>query len=228
MKEKSKKLIIFGASAFAEVAYEYFTHDSEYEPVAFTVNEAFIDKSELFGLPIVPFEKINELYPPDAYEIFIALVYNKMNRIRKMKYVEAKEKGYNFASYVSSKAFVWRNVEIGENCFIFEDNTVQPFVKIGDNVVLWSGNHVGHHSTIGSHNFISSHVVISGFVNIGEACFLGVNSTFANNINVGKDSLIGAGALIAKSVGEGSFVFGPRSKPADFSTYEKFGLNEMA
>src|SRR5207253_2290743 len=103
--------------------------------------------------------------------------YNKLNRLRMRMYSEARQKGYTLANYVSSRAFVWPNVVMGDNVFIFEDNTVQPFVRLGSDIVLWSGNHIGHHSSISSHNFISSHVVISGFCNVSESCFLGVNST---------------------------------------------------
>lgn len=228
MQDSKKKLVLFGDSAFAEIAYEYFTHDSSYEVVAFTVDKKYLTKDSLFDKPIVPFEDIENIYSTEDHEMHIALTYSQLNRIRIQKYNEAKNKGYKLANYISSRAFVWQNVEVGDNVFIFEDNTIQPFVKMGSNIVFWSGNHIGHHSTIDSHNFISSHVVISGFVEIGEACFLGVNSTFANNITIGRDSLVGAGALIAKSIPKGSFVFGPRAKPADFSTYSKFEINEVA
>src|SRR4029079_7225030 len=124
----------------------------------------------------------------------------------------AKAKGYAPASYVSSRAFVWRNVELGEHCFVFENNVVQPFVKLGSNVVLWSGNHIGHHSRIGDHCFVSSHVVVSGFVEIGKSCFLGVNSTFANNLKMGDDCLVGAGALVLGDVGDGETVVGVRNR----------------
>lgn len=166
-----KKLIIFGDSSFSEIAYEYFTHDSIYTVVSFSVEKEFLTKIELFGLPIIPFEELESIYRPEEYNIFIAIAYNNLNKLRERVYNKAKEKGYTLVTYISSKAFVWHNVNIGENCFIFENNTVQPFVKIGNNNILWSGNHIGHHSSIGNNNFISSHVVISGHVTIGNNCF---------------------------------------------------------
>jgi sugar O-acyltransferase (sialic acid O-acetyltransferase NeuD family) len=223
---KTKKLLIFGDSAFAEVAYELFSHDSNYEVAAFVVDIEYKTKSELFGLPVVDFESVAENYPPDDYDMHVALVYNKLNRVRKAKYEAAKAKGYRLANYISSRAFVWPNVEMGDNLFIFEDNTIQPFVKLGSNIVLWSGNHIGHHSTIDSHCFISSHVVVSGFVNIGKSCFAGVNSSFANNIDIGDDCLIGAGALIVKSLPKGSLVRGTPSPIDGQTTHEKFGIEE--
>jgi sugar O-acyltransferase (sialic acid O-acetyltransferase NeuD family) len=225
--QKTKKLILFGDSAFAEIAYEYFTYDSEYEVAGFTVTREYLKKDRLLDLPVVAFEEVETIFSPTEYEMHIALVYNNLNRVRIQFYREAKAKGYPMASYISSKAFVWRNVEIGEHCFIFEDNTIQPFVKIGNNNVFWSGNHIGHHSSIGSHNFISSHVVISGFCSIGDANFMGVNATMANNLSIGKDCLIGSAVHIVKSVKDGSLIKGTPNKPEEKSTYELFGIEKI-
>jgi len=204
--DKTHKMILIGDSAFAEIAYEYFTHDSPYEVAAFAVERAYLKRDALFGLPIIPFEEIETLYPPADHHFYAALVYTQLNRLRRRLYETAKAKGCMPASYVSSQAFVWHNVKLGEHCFIFEDNTLQPFVTLGDNVVLWSGNHIGHHSTIGAHCFVSSHVVISGFVNVDSSCFLGVNATIGNNLNIGADCVIGAGATVVKDIPENSLV----------------------
>jgi sugar O-acyltransferase (sialic acid O-acetyltransferase NeuD family) len=206
--DKTHKLIILGDTAIAEIAYEYFTHDSAYEVVAFSVDKAYLKRESLFGLPVVPFENLSDHFLPSDHNFFAATNYSAKNALRKRFYLEAKEKGYAPASYVSSRAFVWHNVEIGEHCFIFEDNTVQPFVKIGNNVILWSGNHIGHHSVIRDHVFISSHVVVSGFCEVGESCFMGVNATMANNITIGNNCIVGAGALVLSDVENDKTVVG--------------------
>lgn len=203
-----KKLIIFGYTEFAEIAYEYFTHDSGYEVAGFCVHKDYITKDNLFNLPIVPFEEVEDYFEPSEHSFFAASVYTKLNRLRTQVAGEARRKGFALASYVSSSAFVWRNVTLGEHVFIFEDNTIQPFVSIGNNVVLWSGNHIGHHSTVGDNCFISSHVVVSGGVNIGKNCFIGVNSTINNAITIGDDCLLASGALIVKDIPENSMVKG--------------------
>lgn len=212
-KTKSGKLIIIGDSAFAEIAYEYFTHDSEYEVIAFAVESEFIKRDSLFGIPVVPFETVEKTYAPAGHSFFAANVYTQGNALRARLYAAAKQKGYKPASYISSHAFIWRNVKVGEHCFIFENNVVQPFVHVGDDVVLWSGNHIGHHSNIGSHCFVSSHVVVSGFVNIGESCFLGVNASIANNVNVGSRCVLGAGSLVIGDVPDDQTVVGIWKKP---------------
>ncbi len=199
---KSKKLIIVGDSAFAEVAYEYFTHDSAYTVVAFSVESPYLRRPRVFDLPVVALEELDERFPPTEHEVYVAVVYTQLNRLRSRLAEIAKRKGFRLASYVSSRAFVWSNAHIGEHCFIFEDNTLQPFVAIGDNVVLWSGNHIGHHSRIGNNCFVSSHVVVSGFCDIGENCFLGVNCTIANNVTVGRDCWVGPGVTITRSTRE--------------------------
>lgn len=191
-----KPLVVFGLGDIAQLAHYYFTHDSDYEVVAFTVDASFIKEPTFCGLPVVAFEEVAKLYPPDKHDFFVALAYGKINALRKEKYLAAKELGYKLTSFISSKATILNDGKIGENCFIFEDNTIQPFVTIGNNVTLWSGNHIGHHSTIKDHVFIASHVVISGGVVIGEQVFIGVNATLRDHITVGERCVVGAGTLL--------------------------------
>lgn len=202
-----KPLLIFGSGDIAQLAHYYFTRDSGYRIEAFTVDAAYRKEDTFCGLPVVPFEEIATRYPPDRYEIFIALSYSKLNAVRKEKYLAAKDLGYRLASYISSHATVLNDGRFGDNCFIFEDNTIQPFVTIGNNVTLWSGNHIGHHSTVRDHCFIASHVVISGGVEIGESCFIGVNATLRDHIKVGEKCVVGAGTLLlADAEPEGVYI----------------------
>lgn len=191
-----KRLVIFGAGDIAQLAHYYFSTDSDYEVVAFTVDAAYVTEPVFCGLPVVPFEEVAEKYRPEEYAFFIALSYSKLNMVRKEKYLAARALGYSLASFISSRANVLNDGRIGENCFILEDNTIQPFSTIGNNVTLWSGNHIGHHAIVMDHCFIASHVVISGGVEVGEQCFIGVNATLRDHIKVGEKCVIGAGALL--------------------------------
>jgi sugar O-acyltransferase (sialic acid O-acetyltransferase NeuD family) len=193
-----RRLVILGDGAFAEVAYECFTHDSDYEVAAFSVEAAYRKRESLFGLPVVPFETLAGQFAPADFHVYAALVYTQLNRLRTRLYLGAKGRGYRPASYVSSRAFVWRNVAMGEHCFVFEDNTLQPFVRLGSNVVLWSGNHVGHHSVVEDNCFIASHAVVSGFCTVCRNSFMGVNSTLGDQVRVGEDNWIGAGVTLTR------------------------------
>lgn len=202
-----KPLVIFGSGDIAQLAHYYFSTDSNYEVVAFTVDANYIKESEFCGLPVVAFEDVAKNYPPDSYDFFVALSYSKLNAVRKEKFLAAKEMGYKLVSFISSRATVLNEGRIGENCFIFEDNTIQPFVTVGNNVTLWSGNHIGHHSVIHDHTFIASHVVVSGGVEIGEQCFVGVNATLRDHIKIGDRCVVGAGALLlADAATEGVYI----------------------
>jgi len=190
------EVVVFGLGQIAEVAHYYLTYDSEHDVVAFTVDSDHIDRREFHGVPVVPFEDLETTHPAGDTALSLPLSYRDVNRFRRDRYLAARRRGYDLVSYVASNAVVANNVEIGDNCFVFEHNVIQPFVTIGNDVILWSGNHIGHHSSIGSHTFVASHVVISGNVTIGEGCFLGVNATIRDGVTISAQSVVGAGALI--------------------------------
>jgi len=212
------KLIIFGKGSVAQIAKNYFNDDSDFDVVAFTLDSDYIESETYEGLPMVSFQRVQEVFPPDQYQMFIALSYTQMNKLRQNKYNEAKKKGYILASYISSKCTYLSKHECGDNCFIFEDNTIQPYVEIGNNVILWSGNHIGHHSIIKDHNFVSSHVVISGHCTIESNCFLGVNATLGHNVKVARGTLLGAGVVLSKDTEENGVYVAPRPIKLDKSS----------
>ena len=193
------RVIIFGLKDFASLAHFYLTHDSEHEVVAFSVNREYLPAGEEFeGLPVVAFEEVEKIYTPGEFSFFAPMSHRGMNRLREGVYNQAKAKGYRLISYVSSKATTFPGAQIGENCFILEDNTIQPFTVIGNNVVLWSGNHIGHHGTVKDHVLFTSHVVLSGHCVVEPYCFFGVNSTIRNAVHIAEGSLIAMAACITK------------------------------
>ena len=198
MDEKKKNLLIVGTGPQAQIARDYFSEFTNYKVVGFACHREFKKIDEIYGLPLVTIENLPQDYPPDDIEVFVAIGYKKMNKIRQSVFMEIKNLGFRFANFIHPRATVCKTAEIGENVFIFEENTIQPYVRIGKNTVLWSGNHVGHHSVVGDHCFISSQVVISGNVKIENNVFIGVNATIIDNIVIKRYSLIGAGAIIKK------------------------------
>src|SRR6476659_10716652 len=98
------KVVLFGVSQWAELAHFYLTNDSPHEVVVFTLDRDYIESSTHKDLPVVPFEEIEQHYPPDEFKMFIPMSFKRMNHVRAEKYYEAKKKGYELISYVSSKA----------------------------------------------------------------------------------------------------------------------------
>jgi sugar O-acyltransferase (sialic acid O-acetyltransferase NeuD family) len=207
-----KPAIIFGTGSLAEVVDFYLTCDSPYRVVAFTATGDLVKEEKFLSRPVVAFEDVAKDFPPDVHEMFIAVGYRKLNRLREQYCSEARAKGYRLLTYLCSKAIHWGDTRLGDNVFIFEANTLQPFVQIGDGTILWSGNHIGHHTAIGANCFITSHVVISGHCKIGNRCFLGVNATITDNTVIGDDNIVGPGALVQKDTEAGNVHVTERAK----------------
>lgn len=221
-----EKIVIIGAGEFGEIAYEYFSDYSEYDVVAFAEERNFIKKNELFGLPIIPFENLYNLYSPKFFKVFVAITYTKLNRVRYRLYQTSKQQGYQFVTFIHPTVFMGRDVVIGENCFIFEDNNIQRKVKIGNNVIVWSKNHIGHQSIIQHNCYLASGIIISGYCEIGENSFIGVNCSFNDNIKIGKDNIIGNGAVVTKNTEDSKVYVGNPAKPLSKSSYETFNVSK--
>ncbi len=207
------KVVLFGTKDTAELAYFYLTHDSDHEVVAFTVDQEYLNEKNFCGLPVVPFEEVRDHFAPGNFSLFAPMTARNMNRNRESVYRRAKQMGYGMISYISSKATIFPNAQIGENCFILEDNTLQPFTTIGNNVVMWSGNHIGHHGQIDDHVFFTSHVVLSGHCHVESHCFFGVNSTIRDYTRIAQGTLVAMGATITKDTEEwGVYVGNPGRK----------------
>lgn len=207
-----KNIVIFGLGNIAELAAFYLTKDAGRQVVGFTVDAAYVTTSSWNGHPVVAWEEVERHHPPDSTEVFVAVSYTKLNKLRRDKVAQARAKGYGIASYVSSRATTFDDFVHRPNQFILEDNTVQPFARIGDNVTLWSGNHIGHHSSIADDTFIASHVVVSGGVTIGPRCFIGVNVTIRDHVTIGADCVIGAGSIVLSDIPEGSVLSPPATE----------------
>lgn len=209
----TNNIIIFGVNDLAELAHFYFLHENRFGhndpyPIVFTVNKEFIKEDTFKGLPVIPFEELESHYPPSEYKLFAPIADNKL---REKIYNEGKEKGYKFISYISSKCTNFSS-EIGKNCFILEDNTLQPFTKIGNNVVLWSGNHIGHHSIIEDNVFFTSHVVMSGHCHIKKGVFIGVNACIRDRVTIEENCIIGMGSVVTKNTDNNSTYIGSPAK----------------
>jgi sugar O-acyltransferase (sialic acid O-acetyltransferase NeuD family) len=221
------KVIIFGTKDLADLAHYYLLRDTEYEIVGFTTHKDYISekffspRNSVKKYPIIPFDDIEKTFPPNDYLLFAPMTGVKMNSLRKKIYEEGKSKGYQFISYISPKATICDNI-IGENCFILEDNTIQPFTSIGNNVVMWSGNHIGHHSFIEDHVFFTSQVVLSGHCHVKERAWFGINSSIRDFTTIGEGSLIAMGSLITKSTEENSFYMGVPAKKQDKKAIEVY------
>jgi sugar O-acyltransferase (sialic acid O-acetyltransferase NeuD family) len=223
---EKKPIVIVGGGETADIAHEYFTVDSDREVVGFAVERRYLDGAaeRPDGVPVLAFEDLADTHPPREVDTFVALTSTWLNRARARLFRLVKEQGYTCASFVSPHAFVWRTVEIGENAFVFENNVLQHGVRVGDDTILWSGNHIGHQTVIEDHVFIASHVVISGFCRVGAYSFMGVNAAVGDGLSIGRDSVVGAGAVVVKNLPERGVYVGNPAKPTGGDPFDSFGV----
>jgi sugar O-acyltransferase (sialic acid O-acetyltransferase NeuD family) len=193
-----KPVIVFGDTPFASMVAYCLMHDSPWTVAAFTAHQTFIADTQRDGLPVVPFETITATHPPGDYQMMIALGQRRMNDLRAAVYRDAKRLGYECVSYVSSRASVWANVSMGDNCMVFEHVVLQPFVRLGDNVIVRGGAHLSHHCTIGDHVFIGAGVTMAGQCTVGDQAFLGVGAVLRDRLQIAARTLVGAGSVILR------------------------------
>jgi sugar O-acyltransferase (sialic acid O-acetyltransferase NeuD family) len=210
---RARRIVIIGAGEFAGIAYEYFTRDSPLEVAGFSVEEQFLKERTLFGLPVVALERLEERFPPAKFDAFVAITYTQLNRARARLYAECRRRGYALASYVSSRAAVWPNARVGDNCFLFEQVVVQYHASVGNNVIVWSGSQILHRARIEDHCFLSSHVVVGGYAEVGEGSFLGLNCCVRDTVRVERDCVIGAGAVVVKATAPRAIYVGNPATP---------------
>ena len=213
------KVVIFGTQMLASYSWYVLTHDSPHEVVGFTVDGAYLAENTLHGLPVIAFEQVEKHFPPESVTMIAPLGARNLNRLREEKHRASQAKGYRFISYVSSRALIWPDLTIGENCMLAEGSSVQPFARLGNGVIVRANAHVSHHVQIGDNCFIAGAACIGGAAIVGERCFLGLNSTIRDKITIAPRCVIAAGAVVIADTEENGIYVGVparrRPGPAD-------------
>lgn len=209
------KLVIFGAGTLAALAYSYFERDTDYEPVACTVDREHMASAQLNALPLVPFDELMQDHPPTDYSVFVAVGYTRVNRSRAEIFQRCSELGYNLPTLVSERALGWADLRIGRNCLVFDGVVVETNVVIADDVIVWSGSQLSHDTSLGEHCFVGPNAVISGHVTIGARTFIGANATIRDGIAIAPDCVVGAGTVIKADTRQGEIYAAERARPLE-------------
>ncbi|MDZ4783034.1 MAG: acetyltransferase [Planctomycetia bacterium] len=207
------EIVIFGTRNFAEIAHYYFTHDSPHRVVAFTVDGQFVESSSFAGLPVVPFEELADKFPPAGHGMFVAVGHQQLNSQREAKVAAAEQAGYELVSFVSTKADVAPDFVLQPNTMIMERATLQPFVRVGRDSIIWSTTRIGFHTQIGDHCWVVCALFGESCV-VGDNTFVGLNATIAPGSKLGRGNIIGAGALITKDTKDFEIYRGQASTPS--------------
>jgi UDP-3-O-[3-hydroxymyristoyl] glucosamine N-acyltransferase len=189
------KLVICGTGPMAALACFYFTHDSPHRVVGFAADRAAPAEGRFEGLPVVPFDEVERHFAPALHGAFIADADGTPNAPRAARLEAVHAKGYAVASYLSSKAAHWPGLVLEDNCFVLEHVTIQPFARLGRDVVLMNGCQVGHHAVIGDHAQLGAEALIGAGVEVGACSVIGPRAMLLERIRLGRGSVIGPGCL---------------------------------
>lgn len=210
-----RPVIVFGNMLAASMVRFCLEHDSPHEVVGFAVDKKYMSSDTFDGLPLVPFEELENFYPPADFQLIIPIGFQKINSIRRARYESAKQRGYDFINYIASNASVWPGQKIGENVLIYEHAVVQPFAEIGNNCIVRSGANIAHHCVIKDHAFIAAEAVMGSKTCVGEQAVLGLGAVVRDQTNIADRSFVGAGAVVVKDTEEdGVYVGNPARKSA--------------
>ncbi len=209
----TRPIVIFGTLRSASLARFCLTHDSPLQVAAFTVDAAYATGPTHEGLPLVAFEDLESQYGPGDCRLLIPMGYQGINGVRRARYEDGKRRGYDFATYISSRASTWPDLVAGDNVLIYEHAIIQPFCLIGNNTIIRSGAHVSHHCRVDDHAFVAAEVAMGGEGHVGEQAFVGVGAVLRDRIRIAPRSFIGAGAVVVNDTeADGAYVGNPARK----------------
>lgn len=200
-----RNLIIFGDTPFAERLFKYISIEAKDKIIAFTQQKSFVSRKEIQGVPVVPFEELDEIIK-EEFEIVIGIGYTKMNQLKRRIYNKCKVKGYKIATYVSSNALLYSD-KIAEGCFIAPGCVVGTNCRVGACNFLESFVVLSHDNSLGEFNFLSTNVVLGGYAKIEDNCFFGLHCTVKDNISIASNNLFGSCANVIKSINDVGGVF---------------------
>jgi acetyltransferase EpsM len=203
----NEKIVILGASVFAEEVADVLSQIGKYELVGFVegINRERCNET-LLGLPITWIEDVGQL--KNKCQGICAVGSTK----RKHFIQQAVNAGLSFASAVHPSAHVSYTSEFGHGTIVNPGVIIAAHTAIGSHVIINRGALIGHHAKIGDYVTISPGANIAGRTRIGDCCYIGMGSIVIDGISIGRNSVVAAGAVVTKDVSENVMVAGIPAK----------------
>lgn len=162
------KLLVYGSQDFAQTVAALAV-DCGY------VIAGFVDDFNQ-GTGVVGTSKSIRLsHPPQNFSIVMAIGYKNLPA-RLVAWENLRRTGYSTPTLIHPRAYVGREVRMGEGAMVMAGAIIDVRAQIGDIAVLWPGACVNHDATIGSNSFLSPNTTICGHADIGASCFVGAGT----------------------------------------------------
>ena len=198
-----KKVIIYGQAFLSKMLFYDARGNENFQIACFTADAAYLKENELqkLPLPLVSFQEIQQLYPPEEYDMLALFDESSRMRERGKMYLKAKNSGYQLRNYISARADITPEIEMGENNVIMGTTHLGFSGIMGNNNLIRQNVYLGHNFTVGNNNMIIAGCTIGGNCQIGDNCFIGLGATIRNRVKIEVESLIGAGSVVIKDTG---------------------------
>lgn len=192
-------LIIIGLGTNARHVYEFVTMHKLFNVIGFAVNEEYLTQNEFMDLPVYSLENLEEECLVKKYKVFVALLWNHLNRDRKSIYDYCKMRGYQMANLISPLAVIRGKIE-GDNCWIHDFVIIQNDARVQSDIAIMAYSLIGADTYIGSHCFFGAQSLLGGGSTIGDQSFVGIKATIFDDTVIGRKCIIGACVAVKRNM----------------------------
>ncbi|SPA26387.1 conserved hypothetical protein [Cupriavidus taiwanensis] len=187
-------LVIYGAGGFArevlQVALDMNSQTPRWDVQGFLVDPGYDVAEPVHGLPVMTTD--TWLAPVDG-ELVIAIGDTSARRaIADRMHAQF---GMRFATLVHPRAWVGRQVRIGEGSVICAGALITTDISIGRHVHVNLGCTIGHDAILEDFVTLNPSVNVSGNVHLCEGVMAGTGVKLIPHIRVGAGTVLGAGAV---------------------------------
>ena len=192
---KKRRLIIVGAGAMAREACQYATESLLDCEVAGFLDSRTSILDGFLGYP--PILSSVEDYILRTDDVFLCAIGDPVQR---RQYVETiLSRGARFISIIHPRAYIGRNVSIGQGCIVAPSAVITCDVTLGNHVFINVQSSVSHDCTLGDYVTVSPGCHLAGGCRLGAGTFLGCHSALIPRTSLATGVFVAAGAVVVES-----------------------------
>ena len=192
-----QKIIILGASSFAEEVADYISNIERYELVGFVegLNRKRCQET-LLELPISWIDDVAKF--DNSYTGVCAVGATKRHGFIQ----QASSLGLRFSQIMHPEAVVSSTAILSQGIIVGPGTIIAAHTKIGSHAIVNRGCLIGHHVEIGNYVTVSPGANIAGRAKVGDFAYIGMGAIIIDGVSISNNSVVGAGAVVTRDVPE--------------------------
>jgi len=124
----------------------------------------------------------------------IVAIGDNVIRFEKQQFLELS--GCTIATIIHPKSTISRFASIEKGSVVFAGAIINPFVQIGQSVIVNTAATIDHDCIIGNGAHIAPGAHIAGGVTVGTLTWVGIGASIRQYLDIGDHIIIGAGAVV--------------------------------